>query len=152
MKNLADPKTRPEILRRLATIRPDSRRVWGEMTPHEMVCHLADSYELAMGDRPMTTTGTLFQRTVIRFVALSTPLPWPRGYPAPPEVAQGVGGTPPEEFKSDVLRLQAAIDRFSRPDRDFEWGIHPYFGVLTPNEWLCWGYRHADHHLRQFGA
>jgi hypothetical protein len=28
---------------------------------------------------------------------------------------------------------------------------HPMFGRLTTNEWNVWGFRHADHHLRQFG-
>jgi len=27
---------------------------------------------------------------------------------------------------------------------------HPFFGALTPDEWMIWGYRHTDHHLRQF--
>jgi hypothetical protein len=31
-------------------------------------------------------------------------------------------------------------------------GHHPLFGPLTRAEWGRWGLRHADHHLRQFGA
>lgn len=29
---------------------------------------------------------------------------------------------------------------------------HFLFGYLTPEEWARWGYRHIDHHLRQFGV
>ena len=28
---------------------------------------------------------------------------------------------------------------------------HPLFGRMTNGEWGRWGYRHVDHHLRQFG-
>ena len=28
---------------------------------------------------------------------------------------------------------------------------HPMFGPMTPEDWMRWGYLHADHHLRQFG-
>jgi len=28
---------------------------------------------------------------------------------------------------------------------------HPAFGPMTRREWMTWGYRHADHHFRQFG-
>ena len=29
---------------------------------------------------------------------------------------------------------------------------HPFFGALTREEWMIWGYRHTDHHLRQFAV
>jgi prephenate dehydrogenase len=28
---------------------------------------------------------------------------------------------------------------------------HPMFGPMSPEDWMRWGYLHADHHLRQFG-
>ena len=39
--------------------------------------------------------------------------------------------------------------RFVQPDT--RCGPHQVFGELTRNEWMIWGYRHLDHHLRQFG-
>jgi hypothetical protein len=30
--------------------------------------------------------------------------------------------------------------------------VHPIFGKLSQGDWLTWGYRHVDHHLRQFGV
>jgi hypothetical protein len=26
-----------------------------------------------------------------------------------------------------------------------------HFGAMLPKDWQRWGYRHTDHHLRQFG-
>jgi hypothetical protein len=31
-------------------------------------------------------------------------------------------------------------------------GLHPAFGKMDQRDWLAWGYRHVDHHLRQFGV
>jgi Protein of unknown function (DUF1569) len=31
------------------------------------------------------------------------------------------------------------------------WPEHPVFGEMTPRAWCVLGYRHMDHHLRQFG-
>jgi hypothetical protein len=26
------------------------------------------------------------------------------------------------------------------------------FGEMSRSDWLAWGYRHVDHHMRQFGV
>ena len=62
------------------------------------------------------------------------------------------GGTQPTEFDSDRKRLTRLFEVFVRTAWAGECDRHPLFGHLTPSEWLRWGYRHADHHLRQFGV
>ena len=160
MKSLADPAVQEELLSRLRRVRPDTPRRWGRMSAPQMVCHLGDSFKGVMGLRGIIPATTLLNRTLVRCIALHTPLPWPKGVPTRPEVDQEVGGTPPGEFERDVRDLEALIERFARPldstrggpRRDFERQSHPIFGPLTEREWLRWGWRHADHHLRQFGV
>ncbi len=88
---------------------------------------------------------------MIRFLALTLPLRWPKSVPTLPEVDQERGGTPPGEFRADVERLLAAMDDFIErlDEKSME---HPAFGRLSRGEWGRWGFRHVDHHLRQFGA
>jgi hypothetical protein len=74
---------------------------------------------------------------------------WPKGVPTPPEMDQRVAGTPPVEFNADRAALQEKLARFARSRGP--WAPHPIFAALTTNEWMRWGYLHADHHLRQFG-
>ena len=136
---------------RLAKAQPTSSRQWGKMSPHQMICHLHDSFQAATGEKTVSAAGNLLQRTVVKWIGLYAPLPWPRGLPTRPEMDQFVGGTPPEEFKNDLERLRVMIERFSREPRDFDWHSHPSFGELTTRDWLRWGYLHVDHHLRQFG-
>ncbi len=121
------------------------------MTPHQAVCHLSDSFRSMMGTEPVNSMSTLLSRTVIRWIALSAPMPWPHGVRTPPEVDQEIGGTKPVEFDRDRRALEALIDQFARrTGRDLQ--PHPIFGRLSTGEWRRWGYRHVDHHLRQFGA
>jgi hypothetical protein len=62
------------------------------------------------------------------------------------------GGFPPDDFERDRTRVKELTERFCRTDRDWEWAAHPLFGPMSDQDWLRWGYLHADHYLRQFGA
>ena len=118
------------------------------MTPHQMLCHLADSFLAVLGDRPASSKETWLSRTVVKWIALHTSLPWPHGVPTRPEVDQMVGGTTPVEFERDRERTAGLLRRFVQPETTY--GRHPVFGALSRDEWMRWGYAHCDHHLRQF--
>ncbi len=149
MATLADNGTLESLLTRLGKLHPERPRAWGRMTPNEMLCHLADSFELALGERPFAPADTWMRRTVLKYVALRTSYPWPQGIKTLPEVAQDFGGTRPVDFERDRARLVALMRRFAAPDAKHG-RSHPAFGPMTREEWLIWGYRHTDHHLRQF--
>jgi len=150
MQTLDNP-TLKDLLDRLQRLRPESRGLWGKMNAHQMVCHLVDSYGLAMGLKEASEDITFLNRTLVRWVGLHTPLPWPKGVPTRPEMDQLSGGTRPTEFALDAAALTAAIRQFAQNPRTFQFGRHPIFGDLTEWEWMRWGYLHADHHFRQFG-
>ena len=152
MKTLANPADKQEILRRLQTIRPTSRRKWGSMSPHQMVCHLADGYRMYMGEKPVAPADLRVPRAIIKWVAIWAPVPWLHGFPTAPELDQQIGGTPPAVFDADLRELQALIERFTHLPHDFHYQPHPHFGALSEREWMRLGYLHPDHHLRQFGA
>ncbi len=150
MKTLDSTSTN-ELLERLHRLRPEFPARWGKMNAHQMVCHLNDSFHLAMGLKSASADITFLSRTLVRWVALHTPLTWPKGVPTRPEMDQLAGGTPPAEFVRDADALSATLQRFTANPRDFAFARHPIFGSLTEWEWMRWGYLHADHHFRQFG-
>ncbi len=139
-----------EILGRLTRVEPSSQRQWGTMTPHEMLCHLGDSFEAVLGERQASRADTWFSRNVVKWIALHTSVPWPHGVPTRPEVNPKLAGTKPVEFERDRQRVVNLVRRFVAPGTQF--GRHPGFGAMTRSEWLLWGYAHVDHHLRQFGV
>jgi hypothetical protein len=152
MKSLASAETLEGILARLRALRPESVRLWGRMSAHQAVCHLSDSFEVPMGGKRAGMATGFFERTVMKYGALYVPMQWPKGTPTRPEIDQFGGGTPPAEFEADRGKLVAAIRRFCAAKPDFQWEVHPFFGAMTPRQWMRWGYLHTDHHLRQFGA
>jgi hypothetical protein len=152
VKTLADPQDKQYVLARAAKVQPDSRALWGRMSAHQMLCHLSDSFLAVMGQKYVSPATGLLQRSVVKWVALYAPMPWPKGLPTRPEMDQLVAGTAPSDFENDRERLLALIERFTKSSRDFEWSPHPIFGKMPDSEWLRWGYLHMDHHLRQFGV
>ncbi len=152
MKTLAQPQDIAEVTSRIRKVSQTSPRQWGRMSVHQMICHLNDSFRVAMGDRPAVLTARWLQRTVLKWMALYLPLPWPEGIKTAPEVNQLAGGTQPIDFLKDHMDLLALLEHFTQSQRHFQWQAHPTFGVMSEKEWLRWGYLHIDHHLRQFGA
>ena len=121
------------------------------MTAHQAVCHLSDSFRNMMSPTAISSIATPFSRTFVRWVALHSGVPWPHGVKTRPEVDQEIGGTRPVEFTQDRRQLEALIEEFASRSGD-SLQPHPMFGRLTTREWHRWGWRHTDHHLRQFGV
>jgi hypothetical protein len=152
MKTLARQRDKAEIIRRLKTLHPDSTRQWGRMSVHQMVCHLSDSFLVVTGQKAVSHSTTLLQRTVVKWLALYLPLPWPAGIPTRPEIDQELGRTRPVDFVQDVAQLEALVESITTQTSSFGSELHPIFGRMSGRAWLRWGYLHVDHHLRQFGA
>jgi hypothetical protein len=152
MKTLARPADKAELVRRLRSVRPDHRRRWGRMTAHQMVCHLADAFRMAMGTKAVTMEANLLTATVLKGIALYLPVPWVPGIRTSPEIDQMKGGTCPGDFAADLAEAEAQLERFVTAVTQLEQAPHPIFGRLSYSAWLRWGWLHVDHHLRQFGA
>jgi len=150
MRTLESIADRESIVRRISALTPSDRRLWGKMSVHQMVCHLCDSYRAALGEKPVSAATGFLPQPVMKWLALRAPMKWPKGVPTRPEVEQGVGGTAPTEFEKDRAGLLAVVARF-RADLFDQSVSHPIFGSMTAQDWMRWGYLHADHHLRQFG-
>ena len=152
-KSLSNPNDRAELLTRIERVRPDTPRKWGRMTAPQMICHLTDAFRGIMGERPSPSPAAAFPRwkqRLIKLVAIHSPLPWPHGTPTLPHIDSERGGTRPRAFDADVAELVQAFERFAAGHGTR--GPHFAFGPLSAEEWARWGYRHVDHHLRQFGV
>jgi hypothetical protein len=107
---------------------------------------------MASGESAPGDISTRATRTVIKWIALYAPMPWPTGIQTVPEFDQRTAGTPPGAFAADVATLEALLGRIGRRDDGAPWPRHPIFGRMSQRAWLRWAYLHMDHHLRQFGA
>ena len=152
MKTLARDRDKAEILRRLRTLTLDSRRQWGRMSAHQMICHLNDSFLAVTGRRQVTPASGPLQRTIIKWLALYVPVRWPPDIPTRPEVDQLQGGTRPGDFVADLAQLEMLVEVVTTQTECFAGQQHPIFGPMSNAAWLRWAYLHMDHHLRQFKA
>lgn len=83
MGTITEPQRAREIVDRLRTITPSSHRLWGRMTAHQMICHVADGIRMALDDRPIGFTGDWASTHIVKYVALYAPFPWPKGVKGP---------------------------------------------------------------------
>jgi hypothetical protein len=150
MKSLAQLDDRAKIMRRLGQVRPDSVRRWGKMSAPQMICHLADACRMAIGEKPVSSISTPLPAGIVKWIALYSPLPWPRGVLTRPEIDQLHGGTCPGDFSADLSEAVRLLELVATQDSS-GWPVHPIFGTMSARDWLRWGYVHTDHHLRQFG-
>lgn len=136
------------IENRLRALRPDSVRRWGSLSPAEMLCHLGDAAASVLA-RPGGESAP--QRPLRKWVALRSPLPWPRGARTPPHIDPHVGGTRPGDFEQDRRRAIDGLRAIATATPGALPKAHGLFGAMSANDWRRWACRHTDHHLRQFG-
>lgn len=146
MPTLLAERDREVMLRRLGSLTPQHQRRWGKMTVHQMLCHVSDQLRVALGDLPCRPYGSAVTGQMMRWVAIHTPMPWPKGKV---QTAPEMLTAKPTAWDGDVRSCEALMRRFSseRPN-----SVHPRFGRLTSREWAILAAKHLDHHFTQFGV
>lgn len=140
-----------EIRGRIEGLSPDNRALWGKMNVNQMMCHVTDGFLMSMGERPLPDESNFFSRTFIKFLVLHV-IKMPKEVPTMPGLDQMKEGTKPGEFEGNRRAVLDALDRLRNLPVDHAWASHPKFGPLNGREWGILGYKHIDHHLRQFGV
>ena len=148
MKTVADPQVLDGLIQRISTITPETGRRWGTMTAPEMLCHLGDATTSVLS-RP--GGGPAPARPFRKWLALYAPLPWPRGLKTPNHIDPRGAGTRPGDFAADLARAVTGLRAVAAAGPAELPAAHGHFGRMSPRDWARWGYRHTEHHLRQFG-
>jgi len=150
MKTLFDPGFAAELKERMARLTPDSKREWGTMNAGQALAHCSAGMEMALGDMlpPRILIGRIIGPMVKR-LAIRKEGPFKKNAPT----AESLIVTNERNVGIERQRLSGLIDRFvAGGPRVCATHPHPFFGRLTPDEWAVLGYKHIDHHLRQFGV
>jgi Protein of unknown function (DUF1569) len=147
MKSMWADDRRQEIKDRVARVTPDRKPRWGRMSAAQMVCHLAESLKMTLGELPV-----MRKRVPIRYPPLKQLIvymaPFPKNMPTAPELLARA----PRDWQADVTDLLALVDRLTPRGASGRWPEHPAFGPLSERAWGVLVYRHMDHHLKQFGV
>jgi len=146
-KTLWRRESRQELMKRLDNLKPDSTPLWGKMNAPQMVSHCIGWMLMANGELQTAPRNNFLRFAPVKQLAIYW-LPFPKGVPTAKELLE----RPPSEWSGEIDVLRRHIDNFETDHRNREFPEHPAFGILTPQAWGVLGYRHTDHHLRQFGV
>ncbi|HYF71000.1 MAG TPA: DUF1569 domain-containing protein [Ohtaekwangia sp.] len=149
MKTIFNETTRTELINRIGFVNVESTSRWGKMNTFQMLKHCTcwDEWVLGTNNPPYKQSflGLIFGKIALKS-SVKDDTPMKKNMPAGPlKVIEKSG---------DVeLQKQAWITRI----RDYEnfsnhKFIHDFFGKMTKDEIGIFVYKHADHHLRQFGC
>ena len=148
MGSILNEGDRAAIAGRLRSLSVSSTGRWGSMDVVAMLRHLHLSTRMALGELQVPSANKrVFQVFPLKHLILYV-LPFPKGAPTAPEL-KPIDAASFEDERAALLEL---LERIGTGPRDGAGPAHPLFGPMTWREWGVATYKHADHHLRQFGA
>ncbi len=147
MPLLHDAQYKTEIVRRVKALRADSRPRWGKMSVSQMLWHVNEALEDALG-RPIASPqrGAL-PRPLMKLVVLN--LPWPKGSPT---LARWVPRQEQYDFAAEQARCLRLIEQVAAKPLDSAWPESPSLGKMSGRDTSRLQAKHLNHHLTQFGV
>lgn len=150
MKSIFNEADKNEILQRIEKLNPESKALWGKMNVAQMLAHTTLAARFPTGEvksknSPVQFIGQLFKK---QFLGEKN-MPFRRNSPTTPEIKV----VDPRDFQQEKANLIQQINRlFEMGEKGATAPKHAFFGKMTPAEWGIINYKHADHHLSQFGV
>ena len=145
-RSLSNAKARQDLLDRLERLTPEARPLWGKMTAPQMLAHLVDWMLMIRGDLRTVPIKTYVRYPPMKQFAIYW-MRWPKGVPSARELLPGR----PVNWGPERELLRQYMQSYPELESRGSWPEHPAFGNMTTRAWGVLGYRHTDHHFRQFG-
>ena len=139
-----------EILKKLESLAPNKKPLWGEMTPQHMVEHLSKSLKMSTGkiSFPLEINEEIIPK-MQSFLESDKPM------------ARNIAVSfAPKNTELRHEEIELAIDELILEWIDFEEffatnstqrTLHPYYGLLDYHQWCKLHQKHFSHHFEQFG-
>jgi hypothetical protein len=148
MKTVLEQATREELISRIHKLQPGQPALWGKMNVFQMVRHgiLCDDFLLGKIKVKRVFIGRIIGRALLKKV-LKDDKPFRRNTPtAPVLITLDYTG----DFEADKQAWIEQVREYTNyANHSF---VHPFFGPMTKEQVGLFAYKHADHHLRQFGV
>jgi hypothetical protein len=148
MKTFWDRDAREDLCRRVDRLTPDAKAQWGKFNATQMLAHLNDAMRMSMGELQVPPKNLPIRYPPLKQLIIYA-LPFPKGAPTAPALLARCDGA---DFAREKAEFRGVAERLGQKPADDVWPEHPAFGKLSHRAWGVLGYRHADHHLRQFGV
>jgi hypothetical protein len=146
MPLLHDPAVRASLESRLARLTPASRPAWGKMSVGQMLWHVNQAMETALGRVQPDPKGAPIPAAVMRFLVLK--MPWTKNAPT----NKAFIPDREHEFTTELARCRQLVAEVTARAIEHAPPKHPAFGHMTGQQQSQLHAKHLDHHLRQFGV
>lgn len=149
MKTIFDSATRDELMTRVSALDETSKPLWGKMNIYQMTrhCTIWDEWVLGKNNHvyKQELLGRIFGKMALRS---NTKDDKPLGKNMP------AGKLSVKEKEGDLKTQKATWANLIGDYENYsnERFIHDFFGKMTKEQIGVFAYKHADHHLKQFGA
>lgn len=150
MNNLFNRTDKDEIINRINELHPGSKPMWGKMSVSQMLAHCIVPVKVALGEKKLVQSliGKLLGKR-FKNEMLKDDYVFKKNLPAPKSFI--VKET--TDFYENQQGLKDVIQQFFDADKnEMASRMHPFLGKMKADEWGNLGYKHLDHHLRQFGV
>jgi hypothetical protein len=148
MKTIFDPAVRTELMERVNTLTSEAPTLFGHMKAPQGLHHINSAFQMYLGELNSPYHGNIFLAAILRLVTFSPiPIPKEKGKTTPPLISEGT-----YDLEAEKMRFGSLLERVTTQPKMHEWPIHPIFGKLTVDQYGKLGYKHTDHHLKQFGV
>ena len=148
MNSVFETATREELIKRINSLSDTNKAQWGKMNAFQMVKHCAQCDDMFLGK--IKIKRVLIVRLIGKMLmkkVLKNDLPFGKNSPtAPVLITTNDSGDIEQQKKEWISRIEQYAN-YLNPDF-----VHPFFGPMKKDQVGYFVYKHADHHLRQFGV
>jgi hypothetical protein len=147
MSSIFDKTDNQSIINRINYLGPETKPLWGKMTVDQMCKHCTSTINVAFDKQEVKVNFLLrFMGKMLKNKVFNTDF--------------GRNSPTAKEFKFEgSYDLETAKKEFAESFAQFAQGQqvikimnHPFWGKMTHEDWDKLMWKHADHHLKQFGV
>jgi hypothetical protein len=149
MKSIFIETDNAEFIKRIDKLTPSTPALWGKMNVSQMLAHSQVLLKVNLGELQLKQVflGILFGKIAKKKILSEAPLE--RNLPTFRKALI----KDDRSFEEEKKALKTLLKRLAEAGPE---GIsknpHPFFGLLTVDEWDILQVKHLDHHLMQFGV
>lgn len=145
---MLDAAVQAELETRILSLSEKNTAQWGKMNLSQMVQHCIAGDHMYQGkiNPKRSLIGRLIGGSILNKI-LKNDLLFNKNSPTAPELKVNNSAVDLEAKKQEWLQTVKAY-----PTLEVKNFVHPFFGAMSKEQIGHMAYKHADHHLRQFGA
>ncbi len=149
VKSFQDPGEYDAMVSRIDQLSNTTTAQWGRMDVAQMLAHCAEVQEVMNGTKELKNT-PLMLRIIKGMVrkAVVNKVPYKKKSGTHPQYIKSKTTPDFDQMKNELLAALSFDQQLSQEEAEAI--VHPLFGKMTQSERGIAGWKHMDHHLRQF--